>query len=98
MAKDFFNSPDYYSIDKLLSEENILIRSITREWVKTNVSPIIESAVQNDEFPVKFVKGMSEIGGFGPFLPEKYGGAGIDLMSYGLMMQEFERGDSSLRV
>lgn len=98
MAKDFFKSPDYYAIDKLLSEENILIRSITRDWVKTNVSPIIESAVQNDEFPVKFVKGISEIGGFGPFLPEKYGGAEIDLMSYGLMMQELERGDSSLRV
>ena len=98
MAKDFFKSPDYYAIDKLFSEENILIRSITRDWVKTNVSPIIESAVQNDEFPVKFVKGISEIGGFGPFLPEKYGGAEIDLMSYGLMMQELERGDSSLRV
>ena len=98
MAKDFFKSPDYYAIDKLLSEENILIRSITRDWVKTNVSPIIESAVQNDEFPVKFVKGISEIGGFGPFLPEKYGGAEIDLISYGLMMQELERGDSSLRV
>ena len=98
MAKDFFKSPDYYAIDKLFSEENILIRSITRDWVKTNVSPIIESAVQNDEFPVKFVKGISEIGGFGPFLPEKYGGAEIDLISYGLMMQELERGDSSLRV
>ena len=98
MAKDNFNSPDYYAIDKLFSEENILIRNITREWVKTNVSPIIENAVQNDEFPFDFVKGISDIGGFGPFLPEKYGGAEIDLMSYGLMMQELERGDSSLRV
>ena len=56
MAKDNFNSPDYYAIDKLFSEENILIRNITREWVKTNVSPIIENAVQNDEFPFDFVR------------------------------------------
>tara|TARA_Y100001949_G_scaffold47363_1_gene39188 strand:- start:5473 stop:6648 length:1176 start_codon:yes stop_codon:yes gene_type:complete len=98
MRKDNFNSPDHYAVDKLLSEENILIRNITRDWVKINVSPIIENAVQNDEFPVKFVKGISEIGGFGPFLPEKYGGAEIDLISYGIMMQELERGDSSLRV
>ena len=98
MKKDNFVSPDYFSLEKLFSEENILIRNLTREWVKFNVSPIIERAVQNDEFPVKFIKGIAEIGGFGPFLPENYGGAGIDFVSYGLMMQELERGDSSLRV
>ena len=98
MKKDNFVSPDYFSLEKLFSEENILIRDSTREWVKSKVSPIIENAVQNDEFPREFVKGIAEIGGFGPFLPEKYGGAEIDFVSYGLMMQELERGDSSLRV
>ena len=98
MKKDNFNSPDYYLIDKLLSEENLLIRGITRDWVKSNVSPIIEEAVQKDKFPIHFIKSLSEIGAFGPILPEKYGGAEIDYISYGLMMQELERGDSSLRV
>ena len=98
MRKDSFVSPDYFALDKLLTEENLLIRDVTREWVKNNVSPVIESAVQNDKFPMEFIKGLAEIGGFGPFLPEKYGGAGVDYISYGLMMQELERGDSSLRV
>ena len=98
MRKDNFNSPDYYLIDELLSEENLLIRNITRDWVKSNVSPIIEEAVQKDKFPIHFIKSLSEIGAFGPLLPEKYGGAEIDFISYGLMMQELERGDSSLRV
>mgnify|MGYP001156859210 FL=1 len=98
MRKDNFNSPDYFLIDELLSEENLLIRSITRDWVKCNVSPIIEEAVQKDKFPTHIIKPLSEIGAFGPLLPEKYGGAEIDYISYGLMMQELERGDSSLRV
>ena len=85
MKKDNFNSPDYYLIDELLSEENLLIRSITRDWVKSNVSPIIEEAVQKDKFPIHFIKSLSEIGAFGPLLPEKYGGAEIDYISYGLM-------------
>tara|TARA_S200000501_G_scaffold370382_1_gene411441 strand:+ start:381 stop:1559 length:1179 start_codon:yes stop_codon:yes gene_type:complete len=98
MRIDNFNSPDYYLIDELLSEENLLIRNITRDWVKSHVSPIIEEVAQKDKFPTHFIKSLSDIGAFGPLLPEKYGGAEIDYISYGLMMQELERGDSSLRV
>ena len=98
MKQDNFKSPDYYSIDNLLSDENILVRDSVREWVRSNASPIIEKAVQDDIFPKIFLKGISEIGGYGAFLPEKYGGSDIDFISYGLMMQELERCDSSLRV
>ena len=98
MKQDNFKSPDYYSIDNLLSDENILVRDSVREWVRNNASPIIEKAVQDDIFPKIFLKGISEIGGYGAFLPEKYGGSNIDYISYGLMMQELERCDSSLRV
>jgi len=98
MKQDNFKSPDYYSIDNLLSDENILVRDSVREWVRCNASPIIEKAVQDDIFPKIFLKGISEIGGYGAFLPEKYGGSNIDYISYGLMMQELERCDSSLRV
>ena len=98
MKQDNFKSPDYYSIDNLLSDENILVRDSVREWVRNNASPIIEKAAQDDIFPKIFLKGISEIGGYGAFLPEKYGGSNIDYISYGLMMQELERCDSSLRV
>lgn len=98
MKQDNFKSPDYYSIDNLLSDENILVRDSVREWVRNNASPIIEKAAQDDIFPKIFLKGISEIGGYGAFLPEKYGGSDLDFISYGLMMQELERCDSSLRV
>ena len=98
MKQDNFKSPDYYSVDNLLSDENILVRDSVREWVRNNASPIIEKAFQDDIFPKIFLKGISEIGGYGAFLPEKYGGSDIDFISYGLMMQELERCDSSLRV
>ena len=98
MKQDNFKSPDYYSVDNLLSDENILVRDSVREWVRNNASPIIEKAFQDDIFPKIFLKGISEIGGYGAFLPEKYGGSDLDFISYGLMMQELERCDSSLRV
>ena len=98
MKQDNFKSPDYYSIDSLFSDENILVRDSVREWVRNNASPIIEKAALDDIFPKIFLKGISEIGGYGAFLPEKYGGSNIDFISYGLMMQELERCDSSLRV
>ena len=98
MKKDTFKSPDYFNIDSLLTEEQILVRESVREWVKDNVSPIIEDAALESKFPKNLVKDLGEIGGFGGFLPSKYGGSEIDFTSYGLMMQELERGDSSLRV
>ncbi|QTN37943.1 acyl-CoA dehydrogenase family protein [Cryomorphaceae bacterium] len=98
MAKtDQFQSPDYYLFDDLLTEEHKLVRDATRDWVKREVSPIIEDYAQRAEFPTQIVKGLAEIGAFGPYIPQEYGGAGLDQMSYGLMMQEIERGDSGVR-
>ena len=97
MKKDLFLAPDYYNLDDLLTEEHKLIRSAAREWVKRDVSPIIEEYAQKAEFPTQIIKGLSEIGAFGPYIPEEYGGAGLDQISYGLIMQEIERGDSGVR-
>ena len=97
MATDLFQAPDYYNLDDLLSEEHIMVRDAAREWVKRSVSPIIEQACQEAKFPKQIVPGLGEIGAFGPYIPEEYGGAGLDQISYGLIMQELERGDSGVR-
>ena len=97
MSQDLYQAPDYFLLDELLTEEHKLIRDAAREWVKREVSPIIEEACQKAEFPKQIVKGLGEIGGFGPYIPEEYGGAGLDQISYGLIMQELERGDSGIR-
>ncbi|CCG52204.1 Glutaryl-CoA dehydrogenase [Flavobacterium indicum GPTSA100-9 = DSM 17447] len=97
MKPDLFQSPDYYLLDDLLSEEHKLVRDAARAWVKKEVSPIIEEYAQRAEFPKQIVKGLGEIGGFGPYIPVEYGGAGLDQISYGLIMQEIERGDSGVR-
>ena len=98
MQKDNFESPDFYELDKLLTTEQILVRNSVRDWVKENVSPIIENYFLIGKFPKKLIKGLSEIGAFGAILPQKWGGSELDFVSYGLMMQELERGDSSIRV
>lgn len=97
MKPDLFQAPDYYNIDDLLSEEHKLIRDSAREWVKRDVSPIIEDYAQRAEFPNQIINGLAEIGAFGPYIPEEFGGAGLDQISYGLIMQEIERGDSGVR-
>jgi len=95
--KDLYESPDYYLIDDLLSEEHKLIRDSVRSWVKKEVSPIIEDFAQKALFPKHLIPGLAEIGAFGPTIPTNYGGAGLDYISYGLIMQEIERGDSGIR-
>jgi len=97
MKPDLFQAPDYYLLDDLLTEEHKLVRDSARAWVKREVSPIIEEYAQRAEFPKQIIKGLGEIGGFGPYIPEEYGGAGLDQISYGLIMQEIERGDSGVR-
>ena len=97
MKPDLFESPDYYNLDDLLSEEHKLVRDAARQWVKRAISPIIESAAQKAEFPMELISGLAEIGAFGPYIPVEYGGAGLDQISYGLIMQEIERGDSGVR-
>ncbi len=98
MAKtDLFEAPDYYLIDELLTDEHKLIRATVRDWVKKEVSPIIEDYAQKAEFPKHLLKGLAEIGAFGPTVPVEYGGAGLDYIAYGIIMQEIERGDSGIR-
>nr|AWJ66098.1 glutaryl-CoA dehydrogenase [uncultured bacterium] len=97
MRPDLFEAPDYYQLDDLLSDEHLLIRDAARQWVKRDISPIIEEYAQKAEFPKQIIKGLAEIGAFGPYIPEEYGGAGLDQISYGLIMQEIERGDSGVR-
>ena len=94
---DNFNSPDYFNVDELLTEEHKLVRESVRNYVKKEISPIIEDYAQRAEFPQQIVKQMGELGVFGPTIPEQYGGGGLDYISYGLMMQELERGDSGVR-
>ncbi|MGC1633260.1 MAG: acyl-CoA dehydrogenase family protein [Gelidibacter sp.] len=97
MKPDLFQAPDYYNIDELLNDEHRLVRDAAREWVKREVSPIIEDYAQKAEFPKQIINGLAEIGAFGPYIPAEYGGAGLDQISYGLIMQEIERGDSGVR-
>lgn len=97
MKPDLFEAPDYYNLDELLSDEHKLVRDAAREWVKRDVSPIIEEYAQKAEFPTQIINGLANIGAFGPYIPEEYGGAGLDQISYGLIMQEIERGDSGVR-
>ena len=97
MATDRFQYHDYFQVDELLSEEHILVRNSVREWVKKEVSPIVEDACQKAEFPKQWIKGLAEIGAFGPYIPVEYGGGGLDQIAYGIIMQELERGDSGLR-
>ncbi|MEX1189021.1 MAG: acyl-CoA dehydrogenase family protein [Bacteroidia bacterium] len=97
MSKDRFQGHDYYLLDDLLTDEQKLIRDSVRAWVKKEVTPIIEGYAQRAEFPKHLLKGLADIGAFGPYIPTKYGGLGLDQITYGLIMQEIERGDSGIR-
>jgi glutaryl-CoA dehydrogenase len=94
---DVFTSPDYFQVDELLTDEQKLIRETVRNYVKKEISPIIEDYAQRAEFPRQIVKQLGDLGCFGPTIPVEYGGGGLDYISYGLMMQELERGDSGVR-
>jgi glutaryl-CoA dehydrogenase len=94
---DNFTSPDYFNADELLTEEQKHIREVVRNYVKKEISPIIEDYAQRAEFPQQIVKQLGDLGCFGPTVPVEYGGGGLDYISYGLMMQELERGDSGVR-
>jgi glutaryl-CoA dehydrogenase len=94
---DLFSGPDYFKVDDLFTEEHLLIRESVRNYVKKEISPIIEDYAQRAEFPQQIVKQLGDLGCFGPTIPVEYGGGGLDYISYGLMMQELERGDSGVR-
>jgi len=94
---DRFQYHDHYNVDDLLSEDHLLARASVRDWVKKEVSPIIEDYTERAECPTHLFKGLAEIGAFGPSLPMEYGGGGMDEIAYGIIMQELERGDSGIR-
>lgn len=95
--QDQYEGADYFLLDEFLSQEHLLIRDSVRAWVKKEISPIIEQAAQESRFPHEILKGLAEIGAFGPTIPVKYGGQGLDYIAYGIIMQELERGDSGIR-
>jgi glutaryl-CoA dehydrogenase len=97
MRTDLYQHHDYYLVDELLTTEQKLIRETIRNWVKKELSPIIEDYAQRAAFPEHIVKGLGEIGAFGPNIPVEYGGGGMDEISYGIIMQELERCDSGIR-
>ena len=97
MRTDQYQGHDYFEMDDLLSDEHKLVRETARAWVKKEMSPIIEEYFEKGTFPKQVIPGMAEIGAFGPYIPEEYGGAGLDQISYGIIMQELERCDSGLR-
>ncbi len=97
MYTDKFQYHDYYLMDELLTEEHKLIRQSVRDFVKAEISPIIEDYAQQAKFPQHLVKRLGEMGCFGPTIPVEYGGGGLDQISYGLMMMELERCDSGIR-
>jgi len=92
-----FQSPDYYSLDTLLSEDELMVRSTVRDFIEEKVLPIIEKHNREGTFPIHLVGQMAELGLFGATLPAKYGCAELNNVAYGLMMQELERGDSGIR-
>lgn len=94
---DLYQHHDYYNIDDLLTDEHKLVRDSVRSFVKKEISPIIDDYAQRSEFPKQLIKGLGDIGAFGPSIPAEYGGGGMDEISYGLIMQEIERGDSGIR-
>lgn len=97
MPNDLFEGVDYFRIDDLLTTEQILVRDTVRQFVKQEISPIIEEYAQKAETPKQLIPGLAEIGAFGPTIPVEYGGGGLDNVCYGLIMQEIERGDSGIR-
>ena len=92
-----YKSTDYLNIDEFYNEEHLLVRQSIRDWVNRSLKPIIDKANHEHKFPKHIIKELGELGAFGPYIPEKYGAAGLDHIAYGLIMQELERGDSGIR-
>ncbi|MCF0065080.1 acyl-CoA dehydrogenase family protein [Dyadobacter chenwenxiniae] len=90
-------TPDFFNIYDLLTTEQQLIVSTVKDFSDREIKPIIEDYARKAEFPLHLIKKFGEIGLFGATIPQEYGGGGLDYISYGLMCQEIERGDSGMR-
>jgi len=92
-----FQGVDYFNVDSLLSEDEVMVRNTVREYVDEQIIPIIEKHYREEKFPFHLVKELGKLGLLGITLPQKYGCAGMNNVAYGLVMQELERGDSAIR-
>ncbi|MCG8466704.1 MAG: acyl-CoA dehydrogenase family protein [Gemmatimonadetes bacterium] len=92
-----FEGVDFFDIASLLDEEELAVRDMVRDWVDSEIIPIINHHYIARTFPTDLIPKMGELGFLGANLPEEYGCAGLNNVSYGLIMQELERGDSGLR-
>ena len=99
MKSDLYSHPDYLLMDELLTDEQKLVRDAARAWVKKEVSPIIDESYEKAVFPMHLLKGLGEIGAFGPYIPEEYGGAGGDFTHMAVLFEELAySGDRSFGV
>ncbi len=92
-----FSAPDYLDLDELFTEDEKMVRDTVRNFVEQEVLPIIEKHYEAGTYPMDLHKKMAQLGLYGIFIPEEYGGSGANYTTYGLAMQELERGDSGIR-
>ncbi|MFT7516716.1 MAG: glutaryl-CoA dehydrogenase [Myxococcota bacterium] len=88
---------DFYDITSMLSEEDVMVRGMVREYCSDKLMPLVAEHWEAGTFPNHIVKEMGELGLLGPAVAEQYGGAGMSAMQYGLICQEIERVDSGIR-
>jgi glutaryl-CoA dehydrogenase len=91
-----YEGVDYFQMDELLDDEQLLVRDTVRAFVSDKVVPIVDEYAREGKFPIELLEPMAEMGLLGGNL-EGYGLPGLDNVAYGLIMQELERGDSGLR-
>jgi glutaryl-CoA dehydrogenase len=88
---------DFFNISDLITPEQRMVQQAVRDFSDREIKPIIEDFAQKAEFPLQLIPKFGALGVFGPTIPLEYGGGGLDYISYGLMCQEIERGDSGMR-
>src|SRR5581483_1936962 len=91
-----FSGVDYFLIDSLLSEQELLVRQTARQFVEDRLVPIVRDCFREGRFPMELIQAIAMLGFLGANL-EGYGCAGMNNVEYGLIMQELERGDSGIR-
>jgi len=91
------NHTDYYQLEDLFFEEHTIVRGTVRDFVQTEIKPFIDDCAQRHKEIPGLMRKLGNLGVLGPFIPAEYGGAGLDYISYGVIMQELEYGDSAIR-